>query len=239
MLSLASSSVSDMFTIPTSDWTAMNKRVGEVMASANIREYISSILEGYPNLLSSSVQWKSETFSGLIHQSKQLSDYADKAITSFTLLNDNVKSAIKAGNSKMPNDLQQQTISTLETLKNNTIPLKNISDTLSAEVLNFLTCNIVVDNQMLKYKDVLGNFWDPIGNNINTLEKSAGHVTSVWSSITDDLNFALSSTVTVDFAFITSLNIDMAIMNWQNVKTESAAFPALTNGQEQYWTNPF
>ena len=139
----------------------------------------------------------------------------------------------------MPDNLQQQTISTLETLKNNTMPLKNSSDTLSSEVLNFLTCNIIVDNQMLKYKDVLGNFWDPIGNNINTLERSAGHVTSVWNSITDDLNFALSSTVAVDFAFVASLNIDTAIMNWQNVKTESAAFPTMTNGQEQYWTNPF
>jgi hypothetical protein len=239
MLNLASTAVSDMFTIPVNDWTAINKRVGEIMASVNIKDYISSVLPGYPDLLTSSTQWKNSTFSQLISQSKQLSNYADEAIANFTALNNNVKASLQAGNTKVPNDLQQQTISALEKLRKDTLPLENTSTTLSSEVLTFLNCNIVVDNQMLKYKDTLDSFWDPIGKNINTLEHAAGNVTSVWSAITDDLNNTLNAPITVDFAFITSLNIDAAIVNWQNVKTESIAFPSLTSGQEYYWTNPF
>ncbi|HKX85232.1 MAG TPA: hypothetical protein VJL37_01075 [Flavobacterium sp.] len=239
MLNLASTAVSDMFTIPVNDWTAINKRVGEIMASVNIKDYISSVLPGYPDLLTSSTQWKNTTFSQLIDQSKQLSNYADEAIANFTALNNNVKASLQAGNTKVSNDLQQQTISALEKLRKDTLPLENTSTTLSSEVLTFLNCNIVVDNQMLKYKDTLDSFWDPIGKNINTLEHAAGNVTSVWSAITDDLNNTLNAPITVDFAFITSLNIDAAIVNWQNIKAESIAFPSLTNGQEYYWTNPF
>ncbi|MFC4817485.1 MULTISPECIES: hypothetical protein [unclassified Flavobacterium] len=239
MLNLASTAVSELFTIPVNDWTAINKRVGEIKASANIKDYISSILAGYPDLLTSCLQWEKSTFIGLINQSNELAKYADEAISNFTLLNNNVKASLNAGNTKVPNDLQQQTIATLEKLRNDTIPLENTSNSLSSEVLTFLNNNIIVDTQMLKYKDTLGTFWAPIGDNINTLEGAASNVTSVWSAITDDLNNTLNAPITVDFAFITSLNIDAAIIDWQNIKAEATAFPLLTNGQENYWTNPF
>jgi hypothetical protein len=239
MINLASSSVSDLFTIPAAEWTVINKRVGQVLATTNIKDYISSLLAGYPNLLSSCEQWQSSTFSGLILHSKVLSDYAAQSISNFNGLNEQVKQVIDSGSQNLPDSLKQEIIHLLQKLSADTAPIAAQSNELSTSVLNFLNFNVTVDAQMASYKGSLDTFWEPLGDNINQLETAAGHVTGTWSAITDDLNFALTQPIIVTIPFLQSLNIDGAILNWQNIQKESIGFPALTAGQQQYWTNPF
>jgi Flp pilus assembly pilin Flp len=239
MISLASSSVSEMFTIPANEWTVINQRVGQVLATVNIKDYITSVLGGYPNLLNNCLQWQSTTFQGLIAHSQVLYTYSSQAITDFGNLNTAVKQVMQSGGNTLPDVLQQQTIALLQKLNTDTLPIAKQSDLLSAAVLAFLTSNVIVDTQMATFKDSLGTFWTPLGDNINTLEAAAGHVTGVWNAITNDLSNTLRLPITVTIPFVESLNIDVAIASWQNIQAETQGFASMVAGQENYWTNPF
>lgn len=239
MVSLASGSVSEIFAIPVSEWTAINKRVGEVLATQNVKDYIPSVLSGYPDLLNSCLQWQSYTFSGLITNSQKIAAYSTQAIIDFGNLNEKVKEVIRSGSQTLPDSIKQETIDLLQKLSTNTTPIAAESNLLSSDVINFLKCNSIVDIQMAKFKGSLGVFWEPLGNNIKALEDAAGHVTGVWNAITNDLEHLLSLPVMVTIPFIESLNLDVAIASWQDIQTEALAFPAMTAGQQQYWTNPF
>jgi len=92
---------------------------------------------------------------------------------------------------------------------------------------------------MARFKDSLGTFWDPLGDNINKLEAAAGHVTGVWGAITNDIDYTMSLPVTVTIPFIESLNLDVAIASWKHIQEQTLAFPVNMKGQEQYWNNPF
>ena len=94
MPNLASSSVGNIFTIPASDWTMINKRVGEVLAAQIIQKSIAEYLPDYPALLSSSILWQQSTFSGLIAEAGDLANYAGTAITNFTRLNAKVNQVV-------------------------------------------------------------------------------------------------------------------------------------------------
>lgn len=239
MITLASESVGEIFTISASEWTEINKRVGQVLATAPIKDYMSTVLSEYPALLNSCLQWQKSTFSGLIANSQVLSNYCAVAISDFSSLNTQVKQVIQSGSQNLPDSLKQQTIDLLQKFNKDTTPIAAQSYLVSAEILTFLNCNVKVDIQMAKFKDSLGTFWDPIEDSISKLEVAIGHVTGVWSAITNDLNNTLSLPITVTIPFIESLNIDVSIVNWQNVQAETVGFPAMTTGQEQYWTNPF
>ncbi|WP_163398727.1 hypothetical protein [Flavobacterium fluviatile] len=239
MVSLASGSVGEIFAIPVSEWTAINKRVGEVLATQNVKDYIPSVLSGYPDLLNSCLQWQSYTFSGLVENSQKISAYSAQAISDFGSLNAKVKEVVQSGGQTLPDNLKQETIDLLKKLSTSTAPIAAQSNLLSSDVINFLKCNSIVDIQMAKFKGSLDVFWEPLGNNIKVLEDAVGHVTGVWNAITNDLEHLLSLPVIVTIPFIESLNLDVAIASWQDIQVQAKAFPAMTAGQEQYWTNPF
>lgn len=234
MAQLANSSVGDLFTISSTDWTAINQRVGSVLAAQKIAAIIASDLPGYPALLASSKLWTQSTFNDLINQSNALVSYSDTAITDFTALNDKVKAI--TGDS-VPEAIQQETKDLLNKLNTDTAPLIVTSDKLSKEVLDFLNNNKIVDGQIAENKETLGTFWAPLGEIITALETASGHVTGAWRAINDDLKIASSSTVSVTFPFLESLQLDVAIASWAVLKEEASVFPSMVDGQENYWTS--
>ena len=238
MLSLASSSVSRLFTIPAIDWTVINKRVGLVIDTSRIGSTIAAVLPAYPALLADSLLWKSETFQGLINKSELLCSYSAGAITSFSNLNNKVKQVIDTG-ADLNEELKSETAAVLQQLSTDTAPLAAAFQTLSGEVLAFLDNNKAIDAQIASNKSKLGSFWQPVGEVITNLEQAAGLVTGEWQAILDDLVNARVSPVDITLPYIESLNIDAAIVCWTNVQSEAAAFPQIVAGQEQYWTNPF
>ena len=138
MPNLASSSVGNIFTIPASDWTMINKRVGEVLAAQIIQKSIAEYLPDYPALLSSSILWQQSTFSGLIAEAGDLANYAGTAITNFTRLNAKVNQVV---GSTVPESLKDETMTLLKNLASDTTPLTRASNTLSDQVLTFLNDN--------------------------------------------------------------------------------------------------
>jgi hypothetical protein len=236
MLNLANNATGNVYAIPLADWTAINIRVGTVLALTQLlgEGAVTSMLPHYPALLGSSQVWQQTTFVGLITQSQALNSYAAKAITNFGTLNTTVKEVMQH-TSTVPDSLKQMTTDALHQLAKDTTPLAAAFNGLFTQMLTFLTNNQVVDVEAAKYKDQLGNFWAPVGDSIKALEDAAGLVTGNWKAITDDLNNVLASPIDVTMPFIESLNIDAALVSWQSVQAEAGAFAGIVSGQEEYW----
>lgn len=229
---LASTSVAILFTISTDQWTAINKRIGSVLAIEGITLIISQDLPGYPDLLLSSKQWVASTFNGLILNSGAIAGYANTAITNFTDLNNEVKKIV--GNT-VPLAVQEQTRAVLGQLLADTSSIVGNADQLAKELRIFLTANKVVDAEIALNKKILDSFWAPLGIIITNVEAAAGAVTGTWSAILDDLKNTVASDLNVTLPFIESLDIDAALISWQDIKSEAAAFPANMSNQENYW----
>jgi len=238
MPELANSNVVSIFTIPATDWTVINKRVGLVLEIAPIKQTIISYIPSYPALLQSSTIWKQTTFAALITQSAQLAGYAATAITNFSSLNDAVKKITDPAG-KVPAAIQQQTAALLQRLSADTAPLVTAFNTLSGQVLQFLNDNEVVDGQIAAHKNQLGVFWAPVGAVATALENAASLVTGTWNAIRDDLSNTAVLPVAVTMPFIESLNLDAAIVCWKSIQAAATAFAATVANQQQYWQDPF
>lgn len=242
MPNLASNSVVNIFMIPASSWTVINQRVGIVLKASPYQVFFNQLVPSYPNLLTSSQLWQSSTFNSLISQSQALATYAATAISSFSHLNVDVKAAIQSGSGTVSDSLKQETIAILQKLSSDTTALAASTDLITQQVLTFLNNNKVVDNEVEQHKDIFDEFginWNTVTDYLITLENDIGLVTGGWSAISDDLKNTLSNSVDLSIPFIESLNIDAAIVTWQNIQNEASAFTALVAGQTQYWTNPY
>jgi len=237
-IKLASAATSSMYAIPAADWTAINQRVGSVLAIAPAKDVISQTLSQYPALLDSSQQWTQSTFQGLITHARELNGYAGSAMSNFSQLHAALE-GVKQGGGAVPPGVQQQTASVLQQLAQDTAPLAAASGALATSMRAFLTDNQVVDGEIARFQAVLGSFWAPVGATIAALEQAAGRVTGGWSAITDDLNNVLAAPIDVTLPFLESLEIQAALASWQAVQAETGGFASLAAGQEQYWTKPF
>lgn len=237
-MNLSNTSVSELFTIPNSDWTAVNKRVGVVLVAKKIASEISTMFIDYPALLTQCETWQLTTFNGLIAESQALAKYANTAITTFSALNSKIKPLIKNG-APVTEVIQVEIKTALQQLNASTKIIVTQFTTLNKTLSAFLTANEVVDKEWETIKNNYGNFWTSIETEILSFENSTQHLLSVWSAIKDDLNSATNPDIIVDIPFIESLNIDAAIVKWQTIYNEANAFPTAVSNQKQYWTNPF
>src|ERR1044072_1846691 len=85
-MQLTNTSVTQLFTVPESDWTTMNKRVGVVEFSKGIADQISQMLPKFPQLVTACDLWMSTTFPGLVSHAQALAAYADHSTQQFTAL---------------------------------------------------------------------------------------------------------------------------------------------------------
>jgi hypothetical protein len=221
-LNLASSSLGQLYSLPANDWHLINQRADIVVYAGPQAADIAPELPAFPALLESSTRWKQSTFGALTAQAQALAGYAATAIQNFSSLDTEVKAASSTG--IVPDSLKQLTLSCLQKLAADTAPLASASSTLSAEVLRFLNDNIAVDAQIAAQKSSFGIFWPSVQATITALEDAAGLMVGEWRAITDDLTATLASPIDVTMPFLESLNIEGALVSWQNVQAEAGAF---------------
>lgn len=224
---LANKAVTDLYTISVKDWEAINKRVDSVFKLKNIKDAVSRTIPGYPDLLISSELWEASTFNNLVIQSGEVTKYAETAIFNFNELNDEVK---KIKGDEVPQDIQNQTRTILNSLSISTSNITVEVFNSSTEVSLFMKDNQVVDIEMAKNSGVLGIFWEPLGKIISDVEYATGKVNGAWKAIEDDLHSAISKDIDVDMPFIMSLDIDASIILWKQVAKEAHAFPDHVQG---------
>lgn len=237
MPDLTNKTLAQLYTIPATDWEVINKRVGIVIEAQSIQSYISAYLPDYPTLLNLCQLWTQTTFTGLKAQSTAISNYSTKAITNFSKLNNSIKQ-IGDQSGTVPANIKEQTKNLLDELACDTKTLSGVVSTLLTQVRNFLTHNEIVDSQIAKHKDKLGDFWPNVSKYISDFESATGLVMGEWQAISNDLSTVVSSPIDVTMPFLESLSLDVALTTWQSISVETSAFPSNVAGQEKYWKNP-
>jgi hypothetical protein len=231
-MQLTDDSIAQLYTIPASDWTAINKRVGVVLMTAAIASEVESELPGYGTLLTDCQTWSNSTFQSLIDQSNALHTYATTAIANFSALQQSVNALT---GDTVPQDVQQQTSAAIVQLANDTAPLTQAFATLSSQVSDFMKANQTVDSQLNQIQGSLGFVWQPITDITTAVDHATGLVNGAFQAIDNDLQSAVSNQIDVTMPFLESLSIENAIQMWQRIQNETAAFPSMANDQKQLW----
>ncbi len=226
----------DLFVISKAAWSAMNTRVGEVLAGTLIPKAVVKEISVYPKLLSSCDLWKNTTFPQLISQSERMSLYARTAAEDFKDLNAKVK--LVKGTS-LPKNLQLETVKVLSTLQRNTMLLATGFETIESQLSDFLTYNKACDKALMAYVEKSGSSLalNSLESDIASFEKALSGLKGTWMALANDLSNGMKAPIDVTLPFIESLNIDAAVIQWENIVQEAQAFPSMAQRQEELWVH--
>jgi hypothetical protein len=234
-MQLTNKSVAQLFTVPESDWTAINKRVGVTEYAKGIAAEISQMLPKFPQLVTACDLWMSTTFPGLISHATALANYADQSTQQFTALQ-NALAALGTATNPLPPAVQSQAQAALSNLQRTSKTLGAQFNALSQQVSDFASINGQIDMEITHYQSQLGPWWAPIGATISKVDNATGLVKGVWAAITSDLQNALSGQLDMTDSFLMGLGISVALSDWASIKTEATSFGTMASGQTQYWT---
>ncbi len=238
-IQLTSDSLGSLFTVPESDWTAISKRVSLAILAKDIAESIAQYLPDFPTLVTVCEKWKYTTFSGLVTQSHNVSDYSKQAIKNFTELQNKI--AGLNPDDDLPATIKQEAENTISQLAHSTDTLSNTTSDLYDQVNAFTMQNNIVDAKIDSYAAKLGSDWQSIKTSSDKVDNAAGLVLGTWQSITDDLHNVTSGSIKITTAFLLNLDIQSAILAWQGLRNEADAFASMAKNQDQYlsgqWLN--
>ncbi len=231
---LTNQNLGQLFRIPEEDWAAINQRVGNTASAAGIANYIKNYIPEFPNLIVVCNLWKDQTFNGLIQQSAAINRYTVLAVNRFQNLL-NVITSLPPSQDQVPESIQNQTKLTLLELGKWTGDICKQNEVVNRQIRDFLAINTKVDAEMLRFKEKLGIFWDPLGQTITRLDNATGLVTGSWLAISADLGNYASASPDINMSFLLQLDIEVAIVNWKSLQAESEAFMQISDKQRQYW----
>jgi len=217
----------DLFTIPNESWVVINQWVGEIFTGRGFVPVLTKVLPAYPAGLKSCELWTTKTYPQLILQSEKLSTYAKQAIDDFSDLNTKVKSIRET---PVPVAIQHQTIAVLDALIKRTAPLAKDFSILENQLSDFLTANIQLRKQM--DTEIEAAFFE---KETLVFEQALRRLNGTWLALYDDLRNVNSTPIDPTLPFIESLNIDAAIIQWENIQKEAEAFPIMAVNQEELW----
>ncbi|MEO6700795.1 MAG: hypothetical protein ABI140_00465 [Jatrophihabitantaceae bacterium] len=228
-LVLASVAVGSLFTVPDSDWTAIDQRVGYAIKLSNIADQVTQYLPGFSALVTACRTWRDSTFPGINTAAASLNSYSREAVTEFTEL----QAKLGPGNDLSP-QLRELVITTLRQLADQTAPLNDQFRLLAGQIADFTDLNRAVDAQVDAFVNKLGPQWKSILPSTRKVDDATGLVRGTWEALSSDLNALVSEPIDVTEPFVLSLQIDSALLAWTNLQAEAAAFGKLAADQEQY-----
>ncbi len=230
MTRLANEDVAKLFTVPESEWTVINKRVGLAILVENIGAEMQKTLPSYPSLLLSSKQWRAITFPGIVTHSAEVAAYAGRSIDDFSSLRDRI-AALPPGSTVVPDALASTVRQTLRRLHEQTMVHANTSSALAKAIDDFRIVNDAVDTDILRSPV---STWHTVSAQTRAVATAISHVEGTWSAITADLAVAAADTVVITMPFLTGLQLDVSIAAWQRIQIEATAFGSMVAGQQVY-----
>jgi hypothetical protein len=233
-IELTNESLGSLFTIPEADWTAVSKRVGLTRLTEDIADRVAKSLPDFPRLVPVCKAWRETTFPGLIKQSHDVNAYAEQSISSFTALQQKI--AGLDPNKPLPPAVKAEAEQTIGALGTSSAALAGTSSSLEAQVATFSSVNQVVDAKITTYAAKLGPQWNSIAAPIEAVDRATGRIRGAWQAINNDLQSVVSGKIPITTPFLIGLDIQVAINTWQILKTETAAFASLAQGQDKYLT---
>jgi hypothetical protein len=231
ILHLTDQTLTQLYTIPVEDWIVIQRRVGIVAFAAFLGETAAETrLPGFPRLAMVCKQWQEGTFQALVDHCGVLNAYAGNALHNFEALQTAI-AALPAGPT-VPTDVQQQTQTALRQLSEATTPLVAEDERLAGAVHDFMLAHQQTNREL---KNKFGDSWPDLTNITKAVDNATGLVNGAFQAIDEDLKNAISDKIDVNMAFLESLDISAAIVDWQRIQTETAAFTSHANDLKQYW----
>lgn len=230
-MQLTNTSVAQLFTVPESDWTALNQRVGYAEMLRSIADQVSRSLPMFPQLLIACDLWKGTTFPGLMSHAVALSAYADHFTNEFAALQ-NALAALGQHADPLPPSVTAQAAAALRDVQDASQTCGAEFAALSQQITDFASINSQIDAQLTRY-------WPPLGPVLGVTDAAAQKVRGVWLALTSDLDDALSGPLDITDEFLRGLEIAAAITAWGVIKAEASAFGTIAGGQQQYWIKPW
>lgn len=234
MTALTSQSLGRLFTVPEHDWTAINKRVGEAAAGAEVAQYLSEYIPEFPVLVTVCKLWQDKTFESLIDLSAAVSLYAGNAIYGFQELL-RAMSQLDRSSDKVPDNVRQLACLQFDNLSQSTFVLSKIVSSVGVNILDFLYVNQEVDIRIARYTSQLGIYWEPLGETIIKVDSAVAKSTGDWFSLMDTMQRILDVKPEITMSFLQNLDINTAISCWKKLQVEADSFNTFSEDQIHYW----
>ena len=231
-IQLANPSAGALFAVPPSNWTAISKRVGLTTLASAIAPIIGQTLTEFPKLETACQAWRTTTFPGLTSLSASIGTFATNAAGALTALQAPISRL--APNDPVPAATVALVESTLGSLARAMAPLNAQSNQLNIQVQGFAAENQIVDAQVEAYVKCLGPNWQSLADDIPAVETATGLVEGAWQAISNDFNAVANGSISLTTALLLSLDLQSAILAWQNLGPQAAAFASLAQDQQQY-----
>jgi hypothetical protein len=222
----------DLFSIAESDWTVINKRVGQASLLSLIAGSVSQTLPGFGALAAACTTWRSRTFPDIDRTARATADGCDQAIREFSAVNQGLEAL--PDDAALPSDLAGRAREAIDHWAATASGLSGRFATLTPEVRDFHTANFTVDAQISVYQNRLGPLWKPVAAQTLAVNNATGQILGIWQAITDDLRQITARPVTITTPFLTSLQIGAALNSWRNLRGKALAFAGMVPGQERF-----
>lgn len=229
MTALVHDDVSKLFTVPASDWTAIDKRVGMCIRFQSMLSG-PGMMPSFPALLAQSMVWRSSTFPSLVSQSGALGAYAASAIADFTPLQQRI-AALDPAAASVPNDVAAAVRAALQRLHDSTVTQTNSFSALVQPIDAFRIASDGMDAD-LAHGSFAASF-PAVTAHTAVISNAIAHVEGRWVALRDDLAGA-TGTIDITMPFLTSLGIAAAVASWTRIRDEAIAFGSMAAGQQQY-----
>lgn len=221
--------VGALYTVPRSDWVAINNRVAIVIEVQGIANQISRYIPNYNSLLAACQQWKSTTLPTLIAQAVQASLFATRASSTLTTLSGEL--APLEPSDPLPDTVRFIFRVQFEALQQDAGKLSQAAGQTTPQITNFVAQNRAADVSLEKVLHELGPAWEQIGGPITTLEGAMSDVQGGWSAVQTAFGDAAANQATLTTAELLSADVQAAITSWNAVAQDATAFDSQVSSQ--------
>jgi hypothetical protein len=221
--------VGSLYTIPQSDWVAINGRVAVVIEAAGIADQVSQYVPNYDRLLAACQQWKSQTLPGLVTQSVEANLFASQAASILTKLETELQ-PLKPSD-PLPDSIRFIFRVEFAALQQNAGKLSATSSQLSPQIGSFVAENRAADAALERVISSLGPGWEGVEGPIVSLEQAMSDVANGWTVVQSAFGIAASSQADLTTAALLDLDVQTAINSWNAVASTAAAFDSHVTSQ--------
>lgn len=224
---LVSTNQASMFTVPKSDWKAINTRVEAALSVAPIADEVAKTIHNIHDLIRVCTLWRDSTFYELQTLAAQTSSTATLATTSYQLIA-NITAQLDP-NQPITEGQKTKIMTVFEGVSQSVNALNEEIKPLSDTVAEFVQVNSVTDTELEKIKESLGPDWSSIAPETTDVERANGLLRGAWGAVAADLSALAGGEIPITTPFMLSLDLQSAILGWESVSAEASEFIAEAN----------
>jgi hypothetical protein len=210
------------FTVPASDWAALDQRVATTIAAQNIAPEIEEYIPNYPDLLQACMTWHSTTWSGLITQAVNTELFGTKAAEVLGQLSDDL-SGVEPGD-PVPGSVSFIIRVQFQALAQVAGDQAGTAQSLVGQIATFVSANRAADASLQK---IPLDGWFPIAGPIGSLEATTTDLQAGWGAVVSQLQAASGERLEITTAALLASNLDTAITSWKTLAQSAATFVSM------------